>query len=98
MGKERNHMRMLPARRRRKGTSLVEVMIAMAIMAFVLLAFLSIMSSASTMSAVSKENAIAISIVQTTMEDLSAQSFGAFWTNNFGVTGAFTAICSDPLI
>jgi|SRR5579859_1151293 len=98
MGKEPMTMLCKPADRSSKGTSLVEVMIAMAIMAFVLLAFLSIMSSASKVSAVSKENAIAVSIVQTSMEDLNSQSFGAFWTNNFVTTGSFAAIYSDPLI
>jgi prepilin-type N-terminal cleavage/methylation domain-containing protein len=64
----------------RRGTSLVEVMIAMAILAFVLLAFLSIMNSSSQMSASSKETAIAVYILQSTMEDTFSTSYAGFWS------------------
>ena len=67
------------SRRRRKGTSLVEVMIGMAILAIVLLAFLSIMSSASSTSAGAKENAIALYILQSTVEDTFVGSYSFFY-------------------
>jgi hypothetical protein len=73
-----------PGRRRRNGTSLVEVMIAMVILALVLLAFLSIMHSANTTSANSKESSIAVYILQGFMEDSFAATYVPFWDSYFG--------------
>jgi prepilin-type N-terminal cleavage/methylation domain-containing protein len=85
MGKEMGKgFRLGPGRRRRKGTSLVEVMIAMVILALVLLAFLSIMHSANTTSANSKESSIAIYILQGFMEDSFAATYVPFWDSYFG--------------
>jgi prepilin-type N-terminal cleavage/methylation domain-containing protein len=107
------NLRKMLGRKGRRGTSLVEVMIAMAILAFVLLAFLSIMNSSSQMSASSKETAIAVYILQSTMEDTFSTSYGGFWSqycNNttgldpYGVpmppsnTRLYEGILADPVI
>jgi hypothetical protein len=68
----------------------------MAILAFLLLAFLSLMSSANATSANSKESAIAINILQATMEDSFALTYAAFWNQYFANSNLFPAVYSDP--
>jgi Tfp pilus assembly protein PilV len=65
---------------RRAGLSLVEVMISMAVLAFVLLAFMSIMWSATELSASTKEASIGAFELQNAIEDAYSVSFGNFVT------------------
>jgi prepilin-type N-terminal cleavage/methylation domain-containing protein len=56
-------------RSRRKGLSLIEVMISMAVLGFVLLAFMSIMTSASSLSTSTREGLLASYELQSAVED-----------------------------
>lgn len=109
-----NHVaRILGFKRRRRGTSMVEVLIAMAILAFVLITFLSVMNSASTTSSLSKENAIAVAILQSTMEDMYSTTYSACWDTYFNnntatvvntsngpvtISNVFTGVIGDATI
>jgi prepilin-type N-terminal cleavage/methylation domain-containing protein len=57
------------------GFTLIEVMISVAVLAFVLLAFMSIMTSASTLSMSSKEAMIAAFELQSAVEDVCSINF-----------------------
>jgi len=70
-------------KRRVRGLSLVEVMVATTVLALVLLAFLSMMYSSSQMSASSRETTVASSIIQSTAEDLFAMQYSSFWESYF---------------
>jgi prepilin-type N-terminal cleavage/methylation domain-containing protein len=78
MDKPKNSRR---TRSRGLGFTLIEVMISIAVLAFVLLAFLSIMTSASTLSMSSKEAMIAAFELQSAVEDVCSIQF----TNLVGV-------------
>lgn len=67
-----------PRRRGDAGLTMVEIMISMAVLAFVLLAFLSIMSSATRMTAGSREATVASQQLQTAMEHTMSVSFAEF--------------------
>lgn len=71
----------LAPRSKAPGFTLVEVMISLAVLAFVLLAFLSIMTSASTLSMSSKEAMIASFELQSACEDVNSAPFGTFVQN-----------------
>jgi type II secretory pathway pseudopilin PulG len=60
---------------------MVEVMISMAVLGFVLLAFMSIMTSASTLSSSTKESLLASYDLQSAVEDTMGQSFSNFQLN-----------------
>jgi hypothetical protein len=89
---------------RRAGLSLVEVMISMAVLAFVLLAFMSIMWSATELSASTKEGSIGAFELQNAIEDVYSVSFTDFvtaWPNGGppGPTlGYVYTFPSNPLI
>ena len=70
-------------KRRTRGLSLVEVMVATTVLALVLLAFISMMYSSSQLSAAARETTIASSIIQSNVEDLFAMQFSTFWENYF---------------
>jgi prepilin-type N-terminal cleavage/methylation domain-containing protein len=71
-------------KRRDRGLSMVEVMIAAAIMAVVLLAFMSMMHSSSTLSATARDTTVAAGIIQSTSETLFAMGYQQFWDTYFG--------------
>lgn len=65
-------------RSRRNGLSLVEIMISMAVLGFVLLAFMSIMTSASSLSASTREGLLASYELQSAVEDTLGQAYTNF--------------------
>lgn len=65
-------------RRQASGFTMVEVMISMAVLAFVLLAFLGVMQSSATMSASSKETSVAAFQLQAAIEATFAVPFEDF--------------------
>ena len=64
----------------RRGLSMVEVMIAMSVLAFVLLAFLSVIQSSATLSASSRESSIAAFQLQAALESTFALPYDDFLT------------------
>ena len=72
---------------RRAGLSLVEVMISMAVLAFVLLAFMSIMWSATELSTSTKEASIGSFELQNAIEDVYAVPYTNFVTSPPWVAG-----------
>lgn len=67
-----------PGRSGQSGLSLVEIMIAMTVLAFVLLAFLSIMTSAASLTASTREAMLASYELQSAVEDTVAISYDNF--------------------
>lgn len=63
---------------RGKGFTLIEVMISTAVLGFVLLAFMSIMTSASTLSSSSREAILAADDLQSALEDTLSLGFNDF--------------------
>lgn len=70
---------MLGSRARgRRGMSMIEVMIAISVLAFVLLAFLSVVQSSATLSASSRESSVAAFQLQSALEATFAVPFDDF--------------------
>ena len=67
-------------RRRRSGTSLIEVIIAMSVLTVALIAFLSLIFSANSLSASSREGSVAAYELQSAVEDTFAVSYDDFRT------------------
>ncbi len=70
------------SRGRQSGLTLVEVMISLAVLSFVLLGFMSIMSSASTFSETTRENLLASYDLQSAIEDSLGVSYSTFVAPN----------------
>ncbi|HVR83227.1 MAG TPA: type II secretion system protein [Planctomycetota bacterium] len=87
---------------RQSGLTLIEIMISMAVLAFVLLAFMSIMSSASAFTESTRENLLASYELQSAAEDSLGGGYNIFitdpnWANGPTFTGLTTqGFCSTP--
>lgn len=78
------------ARSRQAGLTLVEIMISLAVLAFVLLGFMSIMASASSFSETTRENLLASYELQSAVEDSLGKDYSSFvvqFTNGPTSTG-----------
>lgn len=73
--------------RRREGLSLIEIMISMAVLGFVLLAFMSIMTSANSLSTSTREGLLASYELQSAVEDTLGMAYSTF-VNNYVTPGS----------
>jgi len=71
----------MKAKIRRAGFTLVEIMISMAVLSFVLLAFMSIMTSSTGLSATTREQLLATYDMQSAVEDTLGQAYSNFLLN-----------------
>jgi len=84
------------SRGRQSGLTLVEVMISLAVLSFVLLGFMSIMSSASTFSETTRENMLAAYDLQSAVEDSLGCAYSTFTaTNSWPAGPTFNGRSSD---
>src|SRR3954467_5365 len=70
------------SRGRQSGLTLIEVMISLAVLSFVLLGFMSIMSSASAFSETTRENMLAAYDLQSAVEDTLGVPYSTFTAAN----------------